>query len=213
MNMVDIFFLAKGSSICQGIISPSYANWGHTVCQVMFLHFNTEVVRQKHTIECLVLFISSSSSARARVVLNSITIVIIGFLFQISTENCLRTFQTNLLAQIHNFSEQWGIERVAQLNRLPAFCQILLICWSWCLDTESKASSTSAHKLCLVHGCPKSRAFEGRKLSQWLGIPAVRFSWNRWRNCLHWEPWLAVCSALGASSTCLPILILVMKDP
>lgn len=130
MNMVDIFFLAKGSSICQGIISPSYANWGHTVCQVMFLHFNTEVVRQKHTIECLVLFISSSSSARARVVLNSITIVIIGFLFQISTENCLRTFQTNLLAQIHNFSEQWGIERVAQLNRLPAFCQILLICWS-----------------------------------------------------------------------------------
>lgn len=87
----------------------------------MFLHFNTEVVIQKHTIECLVLFISSSFSARARVVLNSITIVTIRFLFQISTENCLRSFQTNLLAQIHNFSEQWGIERVAQLNRcLPS---------------------------------------------------------------------------------------------
>lgn len=96
----------------------------------MFLHFNMEVVTQKHTVECLPLFLSSSSSARARVVLNSITIVVIRFLFQISTENRLRTFQTNLLARIHNFSEQRGVERVAQLNRLPAFCQILLICWS-----------------------------------------------------------------------------------
>lgn len=92
----------------------------------MFLHFNTEVVKQKHTIECLVLFSSSSSSARARVVLNSITIVLIRFLFQISTENCLRALQANLLAPIPNFSEQWGTERVAQLNISPVFCQILM---------------------------------------------------------------------------------------
>lgn len=166
MNMDDIFFLSKGSSICQGIASPSYTNWGRSVCQGILLHFDPEVVTPKHTIECLVLFISSSSGAKARVVLNSITIVIIRLLFQISTENCL-TFQTNLLAQIHNFSEPRGTERIAQLNRSPALCQILLICWSWCLDTKSKASSKSACELCLAYGCPKSRGFDGRMLFHW----------------------------------------------
>lgn len=207
MNMDDI--------LSQGLIyMPRYhqpLNWGRSVCQGMFLHFHPEVVPPKHTTECLVLFIPSSPSAKARVVLNSITIVTIRLLVQISTENCL-TFQTNL-AQIHNFSEPGGIERVAQLNRSPALCQVLLICWSWCLDTESKASSTSACELCLAYGCPKAEVSKGESFSTDQSAGCTHF-WVQLQyvgSHLPHDPWVPHSSALGAGGTCLPIPVLFMK--
>lgn len=69
----------------------------------------TGAVPQNHTIECLVLFSSPPASARARVVLNCTAIVIIRFLFPISTADCLRTFRTDLFAQTPNSSEHRGI--------------------------------------------------------------------------------------------------------
>lgn len=64
---------------------------------------------------------------------------------------------------------------------------------SWCLDTESKASSMAAPKLGLL--CRKKRCF---KL---LGQTASRLIWNLWRKCLPWGPWLAVPCVLGATSS------------
>lgn len=90
LNIVDIS-LAQYPSICQGTntlrnevtlipsrVSPSESRRCYT----------------EHTTECLVLVISFLS-ARMGVVLNSITIVLIKFLFQISTENRPRTFCSN----------------------------------------------------------------------------------------------------------------------